>query len=75
MQAASLKVPVLIAQGEDDTNVPPSQARAMVAALEKAHIRPVSVFYKGEGHGFSKRADLTDFLKRVEAFLSAHNPA
>lgn len=74
-QAALLKVPVLIAHGEKDDNVPPKQGHAMVAALEKRGARVESVFYKDEGHGFSKHEDLADFLKRADAFLKANNPA
>jgi TonB family protein len=74
-QAARLNVPVLIAHGERDTNVPVDQGRKMVAAL-KARGAPVqSAFYPGEGHSFHRAEDSIDFLRRVEAFLEIHNPA
>lgn len=74
-QAARLKVPVLIAHGENDEVVPPLQARKMIDAL-KQHRTPVdTVFYKDEGHGLSKKENVEDYLKRVEAFLTKHNPA
>ncbi len=74
-QAARLTRPVLIAHGEEDTNVPPRQAHQMVQALEKLH-RPVeSVFYPKEGHGLKIRENLVDFLKRLDAFLAKHDPA
>lgn len=74
-QAQWLTRPVLVAQGEDDTNVPPKQASAYIAAL-KAHGKPHDyVSYKDEGHGLDDPANLADWLRRLEAFLTAHNPA
>ncbi len=74
-QQARLSVPVLIAHGEQDTTVPPRQSHLLVAALEKRHADVQSVFYKEAPHGFSKPEDMTDYLKRVEAFLAKHNPS
>jgi dipeptidyl aminopeptidase/acylaminoacyl peptidase len=74
-QAARLTIPVLIAQGEKDTTVPPRQAHQMVAALTKYHADLESVFYKEEAHGFSKPENMADFLRRMDAFLHKHNPA
>lgn len=74
-QAARLTIPVLIAQGEKDTTVPPRQAHQMVAALTKYHANLESVFYKEEAHGFSKPENMADFLRRMEAFLQKHNPS
>lgn len=71
--ANKIKIPVLIGHGEDDDNVPVSQSRKMVEALEQSGANVTGVFYKDEGHGFNKKEDLTDWLKRLEAFLSAHN--
>lgn len=73
--ADRLKVPLLIAHGEADENVPVKQSRAMVEALTKANANVTSVFYKGGGHGFDSSADLDDFLQRLEAFLAKNNPA
>lgn len=74
-QATRLTIPVLIAQGEKDTNVPPRQAHAMVDALTKRHADVESVFYKEAEHGFTRPEDMADYLRRVEAFLTKHNPA
>lgn len=74
-QVDRLVVPVLIAHGERDTNVPPSQSRQLVAALAKRGKPVESVFYPKSGHGFDTVADSVDFMKRVEAFLARHNPA
>jgi len=74
-QAARLNIPVLIAHGEQDDNVPPRQSHLLVTALEKRHADVESVFYKEAVHGFTKPEDMADYLKRVEAFLAKHNPA
>ena len=73
--ADRLKVPVLIAHGEEDTTVPVKQGRSMVDALNKAGGNVTSVFYKEAGHGFSKSEDLEDWLRRLEAFLAKNNPS
>ena len=74
-QASRLSVPVLIAHGEKDTNVPPSQSQNLVKVLEARKAPVESVFYKEAGHNFRKVEDSVDFLKRVEAFLAKHNPS
>lgn len=74
-QAQRLERPVLVAQGEDDTNVPPKQAKLYVDAL-KTHGKDFEfISYKNEGHGLNDPANLTDWLTRLEAFLAKHNPA
>lgn len=74
-QARRIAIPVLIAHGERDSNVPVDHARKLIAALEKAGIAHEAVIYPGMGHGIEKPEDSIDFLKRVEAFLARHNPA
>jgi dipeptidyl aminopeptidase/acylaminoacyl peptidase len=74
-QAARLTIPVLIAHGDQDRVVPVSQSRNLVRALTRAGAHPESVFYAQAPHGFTKPQDSIDFLQRVEAFLTAHNPA
>jgi dipeptidyl aminopeptidase/acylaminoacyl peptidase len=73
--ANRVKVPLLIAHGEEDETVPPSQSHNMVDALTKAGGNVTSIFYKDGGHGFDSAADLEDWLKRLEAFLAKYNPA
>lgn len=74
-QAARLNVPVLIAHGERDTNVPVDQSRKLVAALKGRGAPVQTAFYPNAGHGFDRTEDSVDFLRRVEAFLDVHNPA
>lgn len=75
-QAARLTRPLLIAHGEDDSNVPISQSKKLVAALKKAGINDFEyVAYKKEGHGFADPANQKDWFDRLDAFLAKHNPA
>lgn len=72
--AMHLTRPVLLAQGMEDTIVPPRQAKIYVAALESAKKDFEYVPYEKEGHGFGDPANLADWLKKLEAFLAKHNP-
>ncbi len=47
-----LNCPVIFFQGLDDKVVPPNQAEAMVAALDRKQIPVAYVPFAGEGHGF-----------------------
>ena len=73
--ANQMKVPLFIAHGEADKTVPVKQSRTMVEALQKRGADVTSVFYKDSGHGFDSSADYDDWLRRLEAFLTKHNPA
>ena len=73
--ADRIRVPLLIAHGKDDTNVPVSQSVKFHEALTRAGVPHEYVIYEGEGHDFEKVENSADFLRRVEAFLTKHNPA
>lgn len=70
-----ITIPMLIAHGAKDTNVPLSQSAKFHEALLKAGKSHDYIVYPDEGHGFEKPQNSIDFLKRVEAFLAQHNPA
>jgi dipeptidyl aminopeptidase/acylaminoacyl peptidase len=74
-QAARMTVPVLIAHGVKDDNVPYVQATKLRDALKAAGKRFDFIDYPEAGHSFHKVEDSVDFMKRVEAFLATHNPA
>ena len=73
-----IRCPVLVMQGLDDRVVPPSQAEAIVAALESNGIPYAHLAFAGEGHGFrgatairrSLEAELS-FLGQVFGFVPA----
>jgi dipeptidyl aminopeptidase/acylaminoacyl peptidase len=73
--AAHFKVPIFIAQGEEDTTVPPGQSHKMVDALTHARANVTSVFYKQSKHRFGSSKDFQDWLSHLEAFLDKYNPA
>ena len=59
--------PVLLVHGLEDTVVPPSQAQAMVEALERRGVQHVLVAVPGEGHGFRRPVSIR---RGVEVELS-----
>lgn len=66
------KAPLLSLQGENDIRVPRGQAQQVTDALKaKGNIAEV-VFYPAEGHGFAKRENQVDALKRVIAWFDTY---
>ena len=61
--------PVLVLQGLDDRVVPPSQAEAIVAALEANAIPHAYLAFAGEGHGFRGAAAQRRSLEAELSFL------
>jgi dipeptidyl aminopeptidase/acylaminoacyl peptidase len=49
---ARMTAPALVLQGLDDRVVPPEQAEAMVADLDRREIPHAYLAFEGEGHGF-----------------------
>lgn len=70
-----IRIPLLIAHGKDDDNVPVSQSEKLHQAMTKAQIDHEFVVYEKEGHNLEDTDNAADFLERVEAFLTKHNPA
>ena len=76
--AGKITRPLLLLQGRDDRVVPPSQAEAISAALERNGVPYAYVAFEGEGHGFrgadairrSKEVSLS-FLGQVFGFEPA----
>ena len=70
--ADRIKAPVFIMHGEEDRNVPPRQAKAMIAALKKAGQHPETYFAPDTGHAWPMEEKGVEFLTRLEAFLAAN---
>jgi dipeptidyl aminopeptidase/acylaminoacyl peptidase len=68
--ASRIKVPVFLAAGRDDPNVPVEQTERMESALKRAGVPVESLYYDGEGHGFYKPEHRREFYVRLLAFLS-----
>jgi len=69
-QAAQLRIPVLLAHGEEDERAPLAQAKAMRAALTAAGNAPEWHTYAKEGHGFYNEDNSIDFYRALDAFLA-----
>jgi dipeptidyl aminopeptidase/acylaminoacyl peptidase len=65
--ADKISHPLLLLQGLDDKVVPPSQAEAIVAALERNGVPYAYVAFEGEGHGFRGAYAMR---RALETFLS-----
>lgn len=63
-----LTCPVIFLQGLKDKIVPPSQAQAMVDALERKGITTEYVTFADEGHGFRSAASIETAITRELAF-------
>jgi dipeptidyl aminopeptidase/acylaminoacyl peptidase len=68
--AASIRVPLLVLQGDADNVVPPAQAQEVVDAVRGAGGKVEHHVYEGEGHGWAKPETMIDELERVDAFLT-----
>jgi dipeptidyl aminopeptidase/acylaminoacyl peptidase len=69
--ARNLKVPVILLQGEDDKIVPPNQAEEFAAAVRDKGLPLGYLLFKGEGHGFKKKANIRYALEAELNFYSA----
>jgi dipeptidyl aminopeptidase/acylaminoacyl peptidase len=71
-QVEAIDVPLLVAHGELDTNVPVGEARRIVAALEELG-RPVEYLeLPGEGHEYRRAVSRKRLLTDLVRFLAAH---
>ncbi|MGH3420335.1 MAG: alpha/beta hydrolase family protein, partial [Streptosporangiaceae bacterium] len=67
--ASKIRTPVLIVNGEDDTNVPVSQAIYFHRALSCYGAEHELVIYPREGHGLAERNHQLDLLRRTRAWF------
>lgn len=68
--AGNIRVPLIIAQGQNDPRVVIREADQMVEALRAKGLPVTYVVYPDEGHGFARPQNRMDFFGRVEEFLS-----
>jgi dipeptidyl aminopeptidase/acylaminoacyl peptidase len=67
--ASKIRTPVLIVHGQDDTNVPASQAIYFHRALSRFGVEHELVIYPREGHTFVERNHQLDLLRRTRAWF------
>jgi len=60
----NVKTPTLFVHGENDHDVPITQAEEMFIALKKLGVETVFARYPGEGHGFRKPEHRQDYARR-----------
>ena len=59
------KAPLLVLQGENDIRVPKEEAEQVVSILKNAGKTVDVHYYPGEGHGFAKRENQIDAIRRM----------
>lgn len=68
-KADEIETPLLVVHGENDPRVPVSEARQIIAAIEKKGGAVDSLIFPDEGHGASKRENIiAEYRKQVEFF-------
>jgi dipeptidyl aminopeptidase/acylaminoacyl peptidase len=70
--AESVRIPILLLHGADDTVVPIAQSETMERALMAAGKTCTFVKLPGEDHWLSKSATRTQVLREMETFLARH---
>jgi len=68
----SVKAPLLVLQGENDPRVPKEEAEQVVALLKKDGKMVDAHYYPNEGHGFEKRENQIDSIRRTVAWLDKY---
>ncbi|HEV7624826.1 MAG TPA: prolyl oligopeptidase family serine peptidase [Amnibacterium sp.] len=71
-RAAEIAVPVLVAHGEHDTNVPLGEAKRIVASLRAAGREVEYLELAGEGHEYRRADSRKRLLTATVRFLAAH---
>jgi dipeptidyl aminopeptidase/acylaminoacyl peptidase len=68
----NIRIPVLIAQGENDPRVKQAESEQIVAAMKAHGIDYEYALYANEGHGLVKPENRLDFYHRADRFLARH---
>ena len=68
----AVKAPLLVLQGDNDPRVPKEEAVQIVALLKKDGKIVDAHYYADEGHGFAKRENRIDAIKRTLAWFDQY---
>jgi dipeptidyl aminopeptidase/acylaminoacyl peptidase len=71
-RAGDIRIPVLVAQGANDTRVPLTEAEQIVAALAEHGLPHEYLLFPDEGHGLMRPANRERYYATVERFLAEH---
>ena len=66
------KAPLLVLQGDNDPRVPKEEAEQVVELLKKDGKTVDVHYYNNEGHGFEKRENLIDSIRRTVEWFDKH---
>ena len=72
---SKITAPLLVLQGANDPRVPRSEAKLMTDALRKAGKTFDEHVYEGEGHGFRRRENAIDSLRRATEWFDRYMEA
>lgn len=61
----NIKAPLLVLQGDNDPRVPREETEQVIALLKKRGTIVDAKYYAAEGHGFAKRENQVDAIKRT----------
>ena len=68
----SAKAPLLVLQGDNDIRVPKEEAEQVYSILKKEGRTVDAHYYPAEGHGFAKRENQIDALRRTVAWFDKY---
>ena len=67
-----VKAPLLVLQGDNDPRVPKEEAEQVVELLKKDGKTVDAHYYANEGHGFEKRENQIDSIRRTVAWFDKY---
>ena len=68
----NVRAPLLVLQGENDRRVPKEESEQVVNILRGEGRTVEAHYYPAEGHGFEKRENLVDAIKRTEQWFDRY---
>lgn len=68
----AVKAPLLVLQGDNDPRVPKEEAQQVVDLLKKDGKTVDAHYYSNEGHGFEKRENRIDAIRRMVAWFDKY---
>lgn len=68
----NVRAPLLVLQGDNDPRVPKEEAEQVVAVLKKDGKTVDAHYYANEGHGFEKRENQIDSIRRTVAWFDKY---